>query len=178
MIQKPGKVSISTGRIDYRPYYDKLFAEFSPLELEEEQLIPFDELSAVIQLPVDHGNFSGIVRGWINRLEKDYHVYAKKVDEGVLIMTNDQIYDKAEKKFKSGLRSIVKAGTIARDVKVDSLSSDKRERCLLLRRQARMRLQPRLCKKTNRVCAEFVRGTYHKTDLFAAIAAEQWARQC
>ena len=136
MIQKPVKVSVSTGRMDYRPYYDTLFAEYSPLELEEEQLLPFEELSAVIQLPVDHENFSGIVRGWINRLEKDYHVYAKKVDEGVLIMTNDQIYDKAEKKFKSGLRSIVKAGTIARDVKVDSLSSDKRERCLLLRKQA------------------------------------------
>lgn len=146
-MRKPGKISVVNGKPNYSADYDKLLEEYPPLELESEQTIPFEEISDVIAMSMEDKGFWSVVRGWINRLEKDYHVYAKKVEDGVLIMTEDQKYDKAERKFKSGIRSIVKAGTIARDVDHTALSPDRREKCLLLRKQAANAEMAAICKE-------------------------------
>lgn len=135
-MKKQATVSIVSRIPNYSADYDKLFEEYPPKTLKPGRTITFDEISDAIALPIDDERFAGVVRGWVKRLTNEYRVHSKKTEDGVYILTNDQIYDKGERQWKTALRGVGRAIDTLRDVDVKAFSPEKRDKCLLLRKQA------------------------------------------
>lgn len=96
----------------------------------EGTFISYDDISACIDIDRSKNRWKSIVYAWLAKMDREHNLFFKAIpNEGYNVLDGSGRVDLSGRKYKGGLKKIVKASSIAARTDRKSLSSDETKFC-------------------------------------------------